>query len=127
MTHNEPSKDNMSDEEMRSKIAEAANWEQPNHAPGVVWVPFPDGRREADPLTDLNAMHEAEESLVTTGAWIEYCKNLAQLCYVNKTAHETAVRYHNGDLDGVWHDLGSLVRATARQRAVAFLKTKQLL
>lgn len=81
------------------------------------------GREIPDYLRDLNAMHKAEKTLVTTGRWIEYVKCLAKLTYVNKTVWETSVRYSNGDMDAVFHDLSSIVRATAAQRAEAFLRT----
>lgn len=80
------------------------------------------GREIPDYTRDLNAMSEAEKTLVTTGRWIEYTKCLAKLTYVNKTVWETAVRYSNGDMDAVFHDLSSIVRATAAQRAEAFLR-----
>lgn len=73
--------------------------------------------------TDLNAMHEAEATLVTVGKWIEYTEQLAKLTLINSTVWETCVAYHNNDVRAAWHNMAFLVNATARQRAEAFLRT----
>ena len=63
-----------------------------------------------DYLTDLNAMHAAEEKFVQHDGcvwgqeWEEYCKHLADICFMTEPAN-------------------CLARATAPQRAEAFLRT----
>lgn len=73
-------------------------------------------RVEFDPLTDLNAMHEAEkQTFVATSQWAKYGNQLQEVC------HWHAV----GIVPDYPRDLASLARvahATAAQRAEAFLR-----
>ena len=108
----------MTNEEIRIKVAEACGWTEIVHhklhagnegllgthiaADGVRdrdWVP--------DYLNDLNAMHEAETSL-TDEHWDDYAAHL-----------------------GLWDDdpyrAAKALHATARQRCIAYLKTKGII
>ena len=92
----------MTDEQINATIAKELGWTQveaihrSGRAPGATYV----GREFIpDYCTDLNAMHEAEESLAGD-LWIGYVNKLADI---------------EGSLFGI--------RATARQRAEAFLRT----
>lgn len=80
-------------------------------------------------LTDLNAMHEAEKSLVTVGEWISYMENLASVATIptnGATAWELVCKVSRSDQKGVLYGLAGFVRATASQRAEAFLRTLNL-
>lgn len=102
----------MTDQEMRIAIAEECGWKRcarnENQLPiwmhpksGVMyWLSSP---HFPDYLNDLNAMHEAEACLSTTQYPI-YLKNLGFML---------------NSLNHAW----ALCRATARQRAEAFLRT----
>lgn len=63
-------------------------------------------------LNDLNAMHEAEKTLID---WVEYRINLS---------HVVGIGYAP-DLD-ICDDIKSFLSATAAQRAEAFMRTKGL-
>jgi hypothetical protein len=68
-------------------------------------------------LNDLNAMHEAEEhaihNLMDADEWGEYGMLL-------KRSHPHGL-FLNGEVD--YHDLATILHATASQRAEAFLRT----
>lgn len=107
----------MTDTEINIAIAEACGWK---HYHLDLWVPpqqtnDPDGFSELqcdslpDYTTDLNAMHEAEKTLID---WVEYRINLS---------HVVGIGYAP-DLD-ICDDIKSFLSATAAQRAEAFLKT----
>ena len=102
----------MTDEQINQRIAEACGWEDITEsvAPGEfrrrATGMLRDKHGNRTPLkqipnycADLNAMHEAEEFL-SGNLWIEYVNDLANI---------------EGNLFGI--------RATARQRAEAFLRT----
>lgn len=86
----------MTDEEIRVKIAEV--------------LPFLKG----DPINDLNVMHEAEKTL-TNEQFLTYCESHLSLICCDESRQEQ------------WsEDLGwttQMIIATARQRALAFIKT----
>ena len=101
----------MTDEQINAAIAKACGWTEiqdsgvwhhhklwgyPRLKPGQGGNSF---HYLPDYCNDLNAMHEAEEFL-SGNLWIEYVNNLANI---------------EGNLFGI--------RATARQRAEAFLRT----
>jgi len=96
----------MNDSEMQIAIAEACGWKL--HPKNDYIVIPPNSPNSVQPrhtlpdyLNDLNAMHEAEKSLLETEDWICYHDELRDMIFP------------------VWH-------ATARQRAEAFLKTLNL-
>ena len=94
----------MPDKQINAAIAEACGWKEVrvNGNTGV-YKGFDNGAELRpdipDYCTDLNAMHEAEEFL-SGNLWIGYVNDLANI---------------EGNLFGI--------RATARQRAEAFLRT----
>jgi len=103
----------MTPEQQRIAIAEACGWRGRDHHPlgilsdtGVYKVYSKKGYADTtlipDFLNDLNAMHEAEKTL-TASQWAAYVVVLETVCH-------KAVK----------------VRATAAQRAEAFLKTLDL-
>lgn len=86
----------MSDEQINAAIAEACGWKGnvlDRDMEGNLWPSYPPRY-----CTDLNAMHQAEEFLIGN-CWIGYVNTLADI---------------EGTLFGI--------RATARQRAEAFLR-----
>lgn len=96
----------MTDEQINQRIAEACGWEifnKPLTGYGfAAYSKSPNGDPSPgipDYCNDLNAMHEAEEFL-SGNLWIGYVNDLANI---------------EGNLFGI--------RATARQRAEAFLRT----
>ena len=96
-----------SDDEMRIAIAKACGWEVHHGGRYLSLSPnyktrygLPDGL--FDPLADLNAMHEAEKTLRVGGNNAIYVGELEKL------------------LPGP--AMFPLIHATARQRAIAFLK-----
>ena len=104
---------NLTDEEIRIKIAEACGWKfsklaHPDSKPVAVMCWIAPGcedwqiRRLPDYLNDLNAMHEAEKVL-----------NPTQL-----------LRYAEDLMDKLGSH--SCIKATAAQRAEAFIKTLNL-
>jgi hypothetical protein len=114
----------MTDEEMRVAIAEFCGWARVRVVQDEGnWKGQIRGRRPTDTffgdelfevpdfLNDLNAMHEAEKVLVTRGDLGLYCAHL---------------RRDIQEAEGIIGSCGSLmVHSTARQRAIAFLKTIQ--
>lgn len=97
----------------RIKIAEACGWRwcsadrglPPDALPVIENICF-----LPDYLYDLNAMHEAENQCVWTSKWAQYKVNLRWVCERDKDQF--------GHYD--------CVRATAAQRAEAFLRTLNL-
>jgi hypothetical protein len=87
----------MTNHKINVAIAEACGWTPDNR--GLGWL-SPHGyyAPEPDYCKDLNAMHEAEKVLTTFDEWDIYC-------------------VHLGDTQP------SCAKATARQRAEAFLRT----
>jgi hypothetical protein len=99
----------MTDEQINAAIAQACGWtnvtaaHRSGKAPGADYVGY-----EFYPnyCTDLNAMHEAEKVLNSSEEKM-YFANLKEIV---------------GDL--IWYrTIGKVYRATARQRAEAFLRT----
>lgn len=99
----------MTDQEINTAIAEACGWQRKTKKFGTFWYqPGPcDTGHLAPPnyCHDLNAMHEAEETLPITNYY-------EQLYVADKTGIMVGYRH-------LWH-------ATARQRAEAFLRVKGL-
>jgi hypothetical protein len=98
----------MNQELQRIKIAEALGWNRQS-SDSFVFESALDGRQEhlddlPDYLNDLNAMHEAEKTLVDSDNW-DLCAYITQLYKIT-----------NG-----WSTI-----ATAAQRAEAFLRTLNL-
>lgn len=117
----------MSDEQMRIEIAEACGWTNISDeipSPGIGFVHAnlrgvnPGGYRVNVPnyLTDLNAMHEAE-GMLTEERLAAYGNLLDEITRPTKTM---AMCYVNGPEAGMYPEL---FRATARQRAEAFIAT----
>jgi len=120
----------MKPEAQRIAIAEACGWEeihtQPftdslnTHYKRLFGYPRIDGGLcyESEPipdyLTDLNAMHEAENTLPAK-SWGNYRIYLMKTC--NCTFMET------GEIVVFCSDVDMLINATAAQRAEAFLRT----
>lgn len=105
----------MTPEAQRIAIAEAC----PGLTFGVItdkdpeiWV-WPSGRVTSDPLSDLNAMHEAEKVLVTTDYQNRYQAHIAEICYGDEFRKNNQVVFNQ-------------LTATAAQRAEAFLRTLNL-
>lgn len=107
----------MTDEEIRLKVAEAMGWKPDPETkfwyalgPNEILAGFKDGIVSPLPNypADLNAMHEAEKMLLKDGhesdLWLEYLSNLVICAPAGLSSH-----------------------ATARQRCIAFLKTKGLI
>lgn len=91
----------MTDEEINTKIAKACGWYSWHRTENGWWTGPCDPRPQPpDYVHDLNAMHEAEETLTPKGQ-LEYQEYLA------KDSHGVS-----------WFK----IHATARQRAEAFLK-----
>lgn len=112
----------MSPAKQRIAIAEACGWKIISHtATGNPYWNDPNGVYRGggshqplpDYLHDLNAMHEVEAMLTTAGEWCRYVDALAEI----KSASD-------------WREYGTdaflLIRATAAQRAEAFLRTLNL-
>jgi len=101
----------MTPEAQRIAIAEACGWktEYRDAVSSVTALP--------DYLNDLNAMHDAEEhaihNLMDADEWGEYGMLL-------KRSHPHGL-FLNGEVD--YHDLATILHATAAQRAEAFLRT----
>jgi hypothetical protein len=95
----------MTDEQINAAIADACGWGQKpvvnTDGKGSVWV-----TNCPNYCTDLNAMHEAEETIEDRN---KYINNLAFV----------AEPFDGNQLDCDWF----FMRATARQRAEAFLRT----
>ena len=105
----------MSNEDINKAIAEFCGWNQKSsHFGGAtgIWTDSSgvDHTRFPDYCKDLNAMHEAEETLVSEEQCFIFARELAML--VKGFAHDPFL----GVSSYIWH-------ATARQRAEAFLRT----
>jgi hypothetical protein len=96
----------MSPEAQRIAISKVLPWKQINYTPGLIWVLIDGVMRERDPLTDLNAMHEAEKVLSGPAYW-EFISILDDI-----VKHGPHVDY-----------VADRASATATQRAEAFLRT----
>lgn len=147
---------NITDEEIRIKVAEAMGLEIIHDPRGPIdtrpspysikrklfYTPAAAGvRRKSWPKAstvpiipnypeDLNACHEMEKSLVTVGEWISYMENLASTATIptnGATAWELVCKMSHSDQKGVLYGLAGFVHATARQRCIAYLKTKGIL
>ncbi len=107
----------MNHEQQRIKIAEACGWKIPESCKKsgclehgllpepkgiVVTAPIPDY------LNDLNAMHEAEKHLTKDQCYLYY-----RILFDSDGTYGRVLHTHH------WH----LIRATAAQRAEAFLRT----
>jgi len=102
----------MKPEEQRIAIAEACGWKPRNHCKGF----YREGRDSyilelPDYLHDLNAMHEAEKILIEQGFQDKWLDELAEVV--------VGANVHWSD----YHCFPQVNRATADQRAEAFLKT----
>jgi hypothetical protein len=104
----------MTDEQMRIKIAEACGWSKVDGDNGL----RPDGIFTVLPdyLNDRNACAEFEATL-TDMEQDEYYRHLVTLC------NEAAREQRNFRLVSIFYQ----ITATARQRSLAFLKTKGIL
>jgi hypothetical protein len=115
----------MSDEQINIAIAEACGWKeiQSSHAPVEFgrrphgWKRTEHGNRTLetqipDYCNDLNAMHEAGETLDND---FYFAVNLYHLIIPQGDQYD--------DHTITWSIANKLIRATARQRAEAFLKT----
>jgi len=110
----------MKPEEQRIAIAEACNW--PPYRFGATWITTGwleihglDGTR--DYLNDLNAMHEAEGKL-SEDQWDQMFSELISICWRDAGATQRKGRGQQKVL--------SPSRATAKQRAEAFLRALNL-
>lgn len=111
----------MSPDQQRIAIAEACGWTDLHIGTWTRWLnalmgiaPGDKNERHVrvpDYLNDLNAMHEAEEKIMSH---IGYCRNLL----------EVVVPGTKGVIVGLHAGYGmSILHATAAQRAEAFLRT----
>lgn len=94
----------MNDEQINAAIATECEWKVDKR--GLGWL-SPNGCYAEIPnyTHDLNAMHEAEKTLVREVEWIKYSGQLAEVTDVE------------------WSDDMDYICAPARQRAEAFLRT----
>ena len=95
----------MTDEQINIAIAEACGWKGHPFCKDMMGNPFPGWDTPPDYCNDLNAMHEAEMVLSN---------------YHKVIKNQSVIYFH------LLHDIaGNLAfrKATARQRAEAFLKT----
>jgi len=103
----------MTDEQIRIAIAEACGWSPTKCMDGsTIWNC---GIKRADSvfflpdyLNDLNACHQMEETL-TGIELVKYAREVRDVCWADG---------EDGD------DIVTLVRSTARQRCIAFLRAK---
>jgi hypothetical protein len=114
----------MTPEQQRIAIAEACGWKSVRSEFSMKsWINS-DGNHVGigtdslpNYLNDLNAMHDAEEhaihNLMDADEWGEYGMLL-------KRSHPHGL-FLNGEVD--YHDLATILHATASQRAEAFLRT----
>jgi hypothetical protein len=91
----------MSPDAQRIAIAEACGWKPLFISCDLNGNPFPGQDVPPDYFNDLNAMHEAETVLILDCEWATYLDRLSVIVAE-----------------------GSLVHATAAQRAEAFLRTR---
>lgn len=125
----------MTNEEIRIKVAEAMGWKPPfnerewlynSGSEGEdVYGKFvgtdPCGDREQVPNYpfDLNACAEFEAELKKLRVFSSYLSNLALICGFNAQGNEAWFKLHAG--------LEAVCSATARQRCLAYLKTKGII
>jgi hypothetical protein len=113
----------MTQEQQRIKIAEACGWipnPKPHTAKILDWLHVPSGNTSYDPPNypeDLNAMHEVEKTLNDDDLYL-YGNILDGI-----THSKIPMCYVNGPEAGMYPEL---FRATAAQRAEAFLRTLNL-
>jgi hypothetical protein len=74
--------------------------------------------KQDDPITDLNAMHEAEKVMKAKGIFSSYLSALAKVCGFDAQGDEAWHKLHAG--------MEAVASATAAQRAEAFLRTLNL-
>ena len=103
----------MTDTEINIAIAECCGWRGPSAPYHLVDAQM---AQPLDYVNDLNAMHEAEKSL-TTQQEQGYVERLGAT--LMNAAYDNDPRWLDSELSS--HD--SVYRATARQRAEAFLRT----
>lgn len=108
----------MTNEEIDKAIAEYCGWKYEfngnDEDPEWYWIPpnNPDGNgTPPDYCNDLNAMHEAEKFLEGGYNWNKYTDILGKLCHYKPNIHNLR-SFAN-----------IIVSASAKQRAIAFLKT----
>ena len=97
----------MTNEQINVAIAEACGWKHIAFNRG--WIKAGDGETQCvipDYCNDLNAMHEAEKTLPES-LQEKYLDNLYSVC----------------NQDSMYNDTWKMNRATAHQRAEAFLRT----
>lgn len=125
----------MTDEQKRIAIAEACGWKRGTRRVGTVfeglaWL-MPNGKSHhphewfgldnlPDYLTDLNAMHEAENILYQQGLFGEYVFTLAGL---NDASWKNGINFERIAWESM---LCKVAKATAAHRADAFLATLKL-
>ena len=102
----------MNPEQQRIAIAEACGWKTGYRDPEA-WHPLPDY------LNDLNAMHEAEETLDASQC-AEYAR---QLMKHHPTYCVTVLDNRFAPTEEIAYQTYQLLHATATQRAEAFLRT----
>jgi hypothetical protein len=107
----------MNPEEQRIAIAQACGWKLTEVWTGELFGkprgeqgPF---REVPDYLNDLNAMHEAERHIETASDQMTYSAEILKAMGLNVSIEDDI------NVDYCWH----ACRATAAQRAEAFLKT----
>ena len=100
----------MTDEQINQLIAEYCKW-KPTTDGGICWDA--NGNAIIAPpnyANDLNAIHEALQTLISTEQQNQYINNIAEVCWADVS---------RGNNQVVFNQLTS----TARQQAEAFLKT----
>jgi hypothetical protein len=111
----------MSDEEINIEIARHLGWQNLPTDPAMVQYTArtPDGRWDLIPnyANDLNAMHDAEKT-IKDSQWGGY---VVALWCVTCNIDEESFQWPALGFDAC--SLDTLVHATARQRAKAFLRT----
>ena len=108
----------MKPEQQRIAIAEACGWKPDKR--GLGWL-SPHGYYASEPdyLNDLNAMHEAEETLDASQC-AEYAR---QLMKHHPTYCVTVLDNRFAPTEEIAYETYQLLHATASQRAEAFLRT----
>jgi hypothetical protein len=110
----------MTHEAQRIAIAEACGWAI-KQAGAQFWYADKDGCLITSDITnDLNAMHEAEKTLSTYKAKLNYAVK------VNDCVPEASLFSGGDDYDDLAEEAFYLVHAPAAQRAEAFLRTLNL-
>lgn len=105
--------DGLTDEQMRKAIAEAMGFEHVQLGPWYGYVVNGVAKNVPSYLTDLNAMAEAEKTL-TEEQKDQYAAELYGICVGGHGLMRGCVYEY---------DIFNVATATARQRAIAFLKT----